>query len=312
MLDMKLFNNLTTMLPASHTAKPVYFALAVLFVISTFILIRVPEGVRGYIYSVFREIARAQMLLRTHGWQHAEDEYLIIRYQGDKEEAELVRETTRLYLQRICDDFKFSPEQKIPVIVYSSREELNASFGWPASENAMGVYWGGVIRVLAPRAWIKDRNSEAVRDIFQQSGPMVHEMTHLVFDYVARGNYPRWFTEGLAQYEEYKFTGFMFDQREEIWDRGLYPLQRMDRNFDSLSDQSLAYRQSLSVVEYIIAVYGEDGLHKIINNLAQGRNFNESMLKALGTAPEQFEKQWHTWLSGELQRPLYIKREAQA
>ncbi len=311
-MTMKMFNNLAPTLPASHTAKLVSFVLAVLFMVSTFILFRVPESAKGYIYSVFREIARAQILLRTHGWQHAEDEYLIIRYQGDKEEADMVQETTRLYLQRICDDFNFSPEQKIPIIVYPTREELNASFGWPASENAMGVYWGGVIRVLAPQAWINDNDPGVVRDIFQQSGPMVHEMTHLVLDYVARGNYPRWFTEGLAQYEEYKITGFMFGQQEDIWDRGLYPLNRMDRNFDSLTDQALAYRQSLSTVEYIVSVYGEDGLQRIIKNLAHGRNFNDSMLKALGTAPEQFENQWHTRLSRELHQPLYIKREDQA
>jgi len=311
-MTMKPSDNLAPASPAFRTAKLVSFVLAVLFMVSTFILIRVPESARGNIYSVFREIARAQMLLRTHGWQQSEDEYLIIRYQGDREAAELVQETTSLYYQRICDDFNFSPEQKIPIIVYSSREELNASFGWSASENAMGVYWGGVIRVLAPQVWINDSDPEGVRQIFQHSGPMVHEMTHLMLDYIARGNYPRWFTEGLAQYEEYQVTRFMFGQQEEIWDRGLYPLKMMDRNFDSLPDQALAYRQSLAAVEYIVAAYGEDGLHRVINNLAQGRSFHDALLKALGTEPEQFESLWHTWLSRELQQPLYIKREDQA
>lgn len=297
---------------ASHTAKLLSLLLAVLFMVSTFMLIRVPESVRGYIYGVFREIARAQMLLRTHGWQHAEDEYLIIRYQGSKEEAELVRETTRLCYQRICDDYNFTPVRKIPIVIYASREELNASFGWPASENAMGVYWGGVIRVLEPQVWINESDPEAVRHIFQQAGPMAHEMTHLVLDYLAQGNYPRWFTEGLAQYEEYKITGFLFSQPEGIWDRGLYPLDKMDRNFDSLPDQALAYKQSLLAVEYIVSVYGEDGLHRIINNLAQGISFQDSMIQALGTAPKQFESQWHAWLSRELHQPLFIKREDNA
>ncbi|AGL03910.1 peptidase MA family metallohydrolase [Desulfoscipio gibsoniae] len=298
--------------PVCHTAKLLSLILAVLFMVSTLILIRVPESVKGYMYGVFREIARAQMLLRTHGWQHVEDEYLIIRYIGDHEGSELVQETTQLVFQRICDDFNFSPKQKVPIVVYNSREELNASFGWPASENAMGVYWGGVIRVLAPQAWINESDPAAVRHVFQQAGPMAHEMTHLVLDYVARGNYPRWFTEGLAQYEEYKITGFMFEQQTGIWDQGLYPLKVMDRNFDSLPNQSLAYRQSLSAVEYIVAVYGEDGLHRIIKNLSKGLNFHDSMIQALGTAPEQFESQWHVWLSRELHQPLYIKREDQA
>lgn len=294
--------------PVSFTAKLMSVLLALLFLVSTFLLIRVPDSVKGYIYGVFREAARAQMMLRTHGWQHAEDKYLVIRYRGDKEDAQLVQETTHLFFQYICDDFNFTPARKIPIMVYPSREELNASFGWSASENAMGVYWGGVIRVLAPRAWIADGDPGAVRHIFQQSGPMAHEMTHLVLDYLARGNYPRWFTEGLAQYEEYKITGFILGSEAGIWEQGLYPLDKMDRGFDALPDQTLAYRQSLSALEYIVSVYGEDGLHRIINNLAQGINFHDAVTQALGTTPQQLESQWHVWLSEELRQPLFIKR----
>lgn len=295
-----------------HPAKILSFMLALLFMVSTFLLVRVPDSVKGYIYGVIREIARGQMLIRTYGWQQIEDDHLLIRYQDgeDKDGAALVRDTTNLFFQQICSDFDFLAEQKIVIVVYSSREELNASFGWPASENAMGVYWGGVIRVLAPQVWINDDNSEMVRLAFQHSGPMAHEMTHLVLDYLARGNYPRWFTEGLAQYEEYKITGFVFDQQAGIWDQGLYTLAMMNRNFDALPDQSLAYRQSLSAVEYIIAVYGEEGLHSIIENLTKDVNFNNSMELALGVTPGQFESAWHKWLSKELQQDLLIKREA--
>lgn len=288
------------------------FFLALLLMISTFLLIRVPDSVKGYIYGIFREIARGQVLLRTYGWHQIEDDIFIIRHQGDENGANMVRETTHLFYGRICADFNYSPERKIPIVVYSSREELNASFGWPASENAMGVYWGGVIRVLAPEVWIKENDPQAVRGIFQQAGPMAHEMTHLVLDYIAKGNYPRWFTEGLAQYEEFKITGFMFTYQEGIWNQGLYPLSKMDRHFDSLPDQALAYRQSLSAVEFIIAVYGEEGLHSIINNLAQGINFDDSMEKAIGVTQVQFEKEWHDWLSKELYQPVFLTREDEA
>lgn len=296
--------------PVSRPAKVISVLLAFLFAWSVFLLVRVPDGVRGYIYSLFREAARGQVLLRTQGWHQMEDEHFIIRYRGDEDSARLVLETSRLFYRRICSDFSFVSGRKIPVLVYPSREELNASFGWPASENAMGVYWGGVIRVLEPGVWIGDSDPGTVRQVFQQAGPMAHEMTHLVLDYLARGNYPRWFTEGLAQYEEYKITGFRFDQPEGIWGRELYPLQKMDRNFDKLPDQALAYRESLSAVEFIVTVYGEDGLHNIIGNLARGTGFGAALEQALGLDMQSFEQAWHNWLAGETgQTPVTIREE---
>ncbi|SFQ98492.1 peptidase MA family metallohydrolase [Desulfoscipio geothermicus] len=308
-MALKQFKSKVLETPVPRLPRLLSLLLAFLFMASTFLLFRVPDSVKGYIYGLFREIARGQMLLRTAGWQQIEDDLMIIRYRGDEEGANLVRETTRLFYERICDDFNYLPERKIPIVVYDSREALNASFGWPASENAMGVYWGGVIRVLAPQVWINENDPDAVRQIFRQAGPMAHEMTHLVLDYLARGNYPRWFTEGLAQYEEYKITGFMFGRQAGIWDRGLYPLNVMDRNFDALPDQALAYRQSLSAVEYIVAVYGEDGLHNIIKNLSRGVSFHDSLERALGVTPGRFEKAWHAWLAEGLQQPLFVKRE---
>lgn len=312
---MSLWRQLSPHFPnvaKSRAAGVVYALLALFFVFSAFLLVRMPDSVKGYIYGLFREIARSQMLLRTHGWEQIQDDIFIVRYRGDENGARLVQETGLIFYQQVYRDFSYLPDLKIsriPVVVYSSREELNASFGWPASESAMGVYWGGVIRVLAPEAWISEDNPEAVRRIFQQAGPMAHELTHLMLDYAAKGNYPRWFTEGVAQYVEYKFTGYIFGQREGIWNRGLYPLSNMDRQFDKLSDQALAYRQSLSVVEYIVAVYGEEELHNIIKNLAAGTNFNKAFDSALGRDVETFEKEWREWLAGELQQPLLTKRE---
>lgn len=300
--------------PASRPVGVLCALLVLLFMLSAFLLVRVPDSVKSYFYGLFREIARGQMILRTHGWQQMKDDVFIIRYRDDEEGARLVQETGRLFYERVYEDFSYLEDLKIPripVVIYPTSQELNASFGWPASENAMGVYWGGVIRVLTPKAWINEEDPAALQQVFRQAGPMAHELTHLVLDYVARGNYPRWFTEGVAQYEEYKITGYIFGPQEGIWDRGLYPLKRMNRQFDKLPDQALAYRQSLSVVEYIVAVYGEEGLHNIIKNLARGINFNTSVELALGQDLEILEREWREWLAGELHQPLYTKREDQ-
>lgn len=299
---------------APRLVSILYVTLVLLIMLSAFVFVRVPDSVKSYIYGLFRDMARVQMLLRTHGWQQMQDDLFIVRYRDDESGARLVQETSHMVYDLVYEDFSYLPGlkiPKIPIVVYPSRAELNASFGWPASENAMGVYWGGVIRVLTPQAWINENDPEALRQVFRQSGPMAHELTHLVLDYAARGNYPRWFTEGVAQYQEYKITGYIFGAQEGIWDRGVYPFNKMDRQFDKLSNQALAYRESLSVVQYIVSVYGEEGLHNIIKNLARGASFNDALENALELNLEGLEREWREWLAGELHQPLSTNQEEQ-
>ncbi len=106
----------------------------------------------------------------------------------------------------------------------------------------------------------------------------------------------------MAQYEEYRLTGFRFNDPEGDLRQDLYPLEKMDKDFDSLSNQSLAYRQSLYAVEYIIEVYGKEKLHRIINDLYRGRSFTGSLEKNLGLGLNEFERDWHYWLSQNLEK----------
>ncbi len=274
--------------------------LAVVMLVTSFMVIRFPGGAKGFLYVVFREVVKLNMMVKTSGWNSVESEYFLVRYKpgpGNEKNAKLVLNTAESFLEPIAQRYDYKIKGKIPVILYSSREELNASFGWPASERAMGVYWGGAIRVLSPDEWIDYDKFEEKKTIFESCGPMAHEITHLVIDYRTKGNYPRWLTEGLAQYEEYMLTGFRFTDPAGSLDQDLYPLSKMDKEFDSLPNQSLAYRQSLSAVDYIMKVYGKEKMHMIINDLSQGRSVNRSFSNSLGVDMIKFEQEWQHWLS---------------
>jgi len=270
---------------------------AAVTVLAAMVFSRVPGSVKGYAYGAFREAAKINIMVRTWGWDSLEGEHFLVRHRPeDQAGAQLVLAAAEKFYPRVAEDFNYLGKGKIPIIVYPSREELNASFGWPASESAMGVYWGGVIRVLSPEVWISPGLPAETAEIFMESGPMAHELTHLVVDYLARGNYTRWFTEGLAQYQEYKLTGFLFDDPAGTLQQELYPLRDLNRGFDALPNQSLAYRQSLAAVEYIVEFYGEDRLHKIITELGRGAAMNGVFMQVLGVDLVKFEQQWHQWL----------------
>lgn len=274
--------------------------LKIVSLIAAFIAViaySLPGQIRGQAYSVFREFSRVGILLRTHDMNSLESRHFVVRYRpGDARYAGLVLEAAERFYKPVTRRYQAAPGTKIPVIIYPTGSELNASFGWSASESAMGVYWAGTIRVLSPAAWTADEDSSQVRDTFINSGPMAHELTHLAVDYATKGNCPRWLTEGLAQYEEYRLTGFRFDTLPpEIKD--FYPLTSLDRDFDNMTDQSLAYFESLSAVEYIIAEYGEGALDQMLASLGQGATLDGALEDALNVDLTKFEHNWHQCLS---------------
>ncbi len=278
----------------------IWFWLKILavFVALVFVLvIRVPGQIRGYVYNIFREVARAQVMISTRHMLTLSDGHFVVRYYpGDADSARLVLKTAQELYPLVVRDFRFSSKKKIPLVVHPTRESLNASFGWPASESAMGVYWAGVIRVLSPTVWIDGRDPQQVEEIFVSTGPVAHELTHMVVDYITRGNVPRWFTEGIAQYEEYKITGFRLAKAGDFPEQQLYDFAEMERNFDRLPNQALAYWQSLAAVEYLVGVYGEESLHKILAALGRGRDMDGALQEVTGGDLEQFTAGMRSWL----------------
>ncbi len=274
------------------------FLIKASFVLLTLALaatVRLPAQIRGFTYELYREIARIHMEFQSRDLPSLEGKNIRVKYQEkDTKYAPMVLTASEKFYRPVAEKYGFNRREKVTVVVYPSKEELNASFGWPASESAMGVYWAGVIRVLSPGSWVEGESPEEVRNNFTNVGPMAHELTHLAVDYATRGNCPRWFTEGLAQLEEYRLTGFRFSYQSGSGE-DFYSLKQMDRGFDDLPDQALAYREALSAVEYINTVYGEEKLLEIVSMLGSGWGMGDSLKGSLGMDLLSFEQNWRTW-----------------
>lgn len=256
--------------------------------------VKLPAHLRGYTYELYREVAGADMEFRSRNMSVLEGENVRVKFQQtDSKYAATVLDASEQFYEPIVKKYGVAPRRKVTVIIYPTKEQLNASFGWPASESAMGVYWVGVIRVLSPASWVDGNDPEEIKQTFISNGPMAHELTHLAVDYVTRGNCPRWLTEGLAQLEEYRLTGFRFGNQSTS--SHFYSLKQMDRGFDELPDQALAYRESLSVVEYIDAVYGGDKLMEVLQLLGSGGDIEHAFEQALGVDTTALEQNWRTW-----------------
>ncbi len=270
--------------------------LAVIFILLITILLRSPQSARLYVNDAIRELIKTYTVAGAWNLDKITSEHFYIKFKPeDRTQAELVLATAERFYRPVARDFGFTPKFKIPIILYSNQKELDKSFGWESNVTAEGVYCAGTIRVLSPKAWVDATDPVKIKKTFTSTGPMAHEFTHLMVDYLAGGNYPRWFTEGVAQYEEYKVTGFEFNTPAGSLNQPLYSMSKLTADFDNLPNQFLAYRESLFAVRFIVDQYGEGALYDLMKQLGQGVEFNQAMQNVTHLNTGQFEARWQEW-----------------
>lgn len=234
--------------------------------------------------------------LKTANFSVTETEHFRIKYTAvDQEYVAMISQASEEAYQSVSQVFGQEPAGKTTIVVYPDTISLADSFGWDRDQKAMGVYWGGSIRILSPREWVGSADDS---ELFAQEGPMVHEFAHLMVDEITRGNYNRWWTEGVAQYVEKNITGFEFaDPFADGKTTYYYELESLEKSFDSL-DQQVAYWQSLKIVEYMVDEYGQDCLFDILESLGQGASMKQAIENNLGTDYSTFENNVYHVLDG--------------
>lgn len=246
-----------------------------------------------WLYPLARQGFQAKFNFETRNLSQLETDHFIVKYSAaDAAVAPMVARTAEDAYRPVTGELGYEPAGKALIIIYPDKRQLNRVFGWSASESAMGVYWGGVIQVLSPRAWQKNPASAAE---FEKNGPILHEYTHLVFDYMTNGNYPRWFTEGLAQYMEYRQNSYEWRTNDNQLSGSLYSLEEMTSAFDELPNKSLAYRQSLAAVRYIAEAGGPDKLQGVVRDLSSGQKLEAAIRHNLGMTVDEYDKAWREW-----------------
>lgn len=268
------------------------FLIFIILAITLIILI-VPvnwQQIKFQVYPVIRNLVKVQLSFATRDYGQVEGDNFVIIHKGvNKKSVSLVAETAEEIFAPVNRLLDFTTDSSIPVVLYSTMEDLNKSFGWEGDKSPMGVYWMGSIRILAPEVWIEEGEEQEI--IFKNMGPMAHEYTHLVVDYKTNGNYTRWFTEGIAQYVEKKITGFTLDEPDQGAKQEIYPFSRLDGEFDEQKNQDLAYWQSLMAIEYLVEKYGEEVINEIIYSLGKGQSLSEALQVITGLTLDSFEQE---------------------
>jgi hypothetical protein len=246
-----------------------------------------PYVAKVIFYPMYRELKKQNFITGCVNYSVLESENCRIFYKNIRYDTlKMIKDGVEENLKNILDDYGFRLKSKVNIIVYSEYNEMAEKIGLDSSSMAMGVYYGGIISILDPVKWIQ--NQKKISEIFTRDGPMVHELTHLVIDYMASGNIPVWFTEGAALYEEYRLNNVMWAESKVY--KEYYDIKELERNFYNL-DEIKAYKQSLLVVKYIGDNFGMEGITYIIRQLRTGKSIDQAIYNVLHMSKQElFEK----------------------
>lgn len=207
--------------------------------------------------------------------------HFLIYYQGPhRREAKLVARLVNAAYPFESKNLGVRIQNPIPVVIANTTAALNLSVGLPAADNNLGLYWEGVIRVLSPDGWLGP--SPATFEEYAADGPVAHELGHALLNLKADGNYPAWFNEGVAQWEDWKVTGYRWIAPQNALTGRLYPLKELTRGFYNLPNQALAYREGLGLVAFLLDHSSVARWHRFLVRLGSGSPFPRALQAVYG------------------------------
>jgi tetratricopeptide (TPR) repeat protein len=224
-----------------------------------------------------------------------------IRYhQKDKPVLErYVPELLERSWKTLVEHYAFTPQTPVGIELYAERQHFAIrTSGLPETE-IQGVCFGHTLASMSPQ-----------RESFNLGMTLWHELAHVFHIQLSKNRVPRWFTEGLAEYE----TKLARPAWTREHDPDLYEMRRagrlpriesMNRAFtraEQLSDMATAYYASSRLVEMLGAQYGMKRLADVMRLWGEGKRTNEAFQSALGAPPADADRRFDALLDKEHSR----------
>lgn len=225
-----------------------------------------------------------------------------------KSEAALLRPYVEREVARALQTFDAKYGFKLPgpvtVEMYPDHEDFAVrTMGMPGL-GALGVTFGLSIAMDSP--------SGRTPGSFHWASTLWHELSHVYVLSATRHRTPRWFTEGLSVHEETAASPEWGDRLtpdviSAIHAKKLLPIATLDRGFirPTYPEQvGVSYFQAGRICDYINEKWGWPKLLEMMRAYSQVITTAEVVEAILGIKPDEFDKQFLTWLNAQYKTSL--------
>jgi cellulose synthase operon protein C len=195
--------------------------------------------------------------------------------------------------------YAFEPSTPIGIELYSERESFAIRTSGLPQTAIQGVCFGKTLASMSP-----------YHEKFNVGMTLWHELAHVFHIQLSKNHVPRWFTEGLAEYET--LTERVEWRREQdlelynAWrEKRLPKVSAMNEAFthaEDIQDVAVAYYASTQIVHMLAERHGYPKLREMLLLWGQGLRTNAVVERALGVTESQLDAEFDTFLSRRLSR----------
>jgi tetratricopeptide (TPR) repeat protein len=241
--------------------------------------------------------------------QHIANEYETVAAGGvfkvrlPKDEKKVLERYVPRMLEEAWGSMKgrygFVPTTPVQIELYSNREQFSVRTSGLPNVGIEGVCFGHVVAAMSPRS-----------EPFNWGNIVWHELAHVFAIQLSKNHVPRWFTEGLSEYETIA--------RRPEWKRELDPdlyLAITENRLPSAIDMNRAFTHAADGQDMTVAYYASSqmlvftvetfGMPKVVDALklwGQGVRTPEVLQRAFGVAPAEYDARYRAWELGKLAR----------
>ena len=222
-------------------------------------------------------------------WRTVEAEGIRLHWYRGDDVGPLLLDAAVAGLGRLQDEMGIELQSEAQLFIYGSADDMRQAVLY-IQDWAGGVAFSeyNTILIGVPPNVAADWGRSTVR----------HELAHLVigqfgFSCVG-GRRPTWLNEGLAVYAEgAPGAETLADIETGIDDGRFEPLRSLNGAFPTHDDAAgLAYSQSYSVVDFMLATYGQEKMQALLLALAAGSGSDEALTQVYGVNVDGLETAW--------------------
>ncbi len=194
--------------------------------------------------------------------------------------------------------YSFAPETPVSVELYREKQHFAVRTSGLGNIGIDGVCFGKMVAAMSPEG-----------NHVNWGNVLWHELGHVFAIQKSRSHVPRWFTEGLSEYETLVQRP---EWRREL-DGELYVALAQNRvpsavdmnrafSHSTGADIEIAYYAASQMVAFVGDQYGYDGITRALTLWGEGKRTPEVLQGAFGLGPAAFDARYRAWEKERLAR----------